>query len=349
MYTDPFIESPTLYATPLISDIEKLKLQENMLGKITLQEIRKAINQLKHNSSTGATDIVSEWLKCISDGNLEYLQLLFQKWWDTETLPTESQLSLVTFLHKKGSTADLGHYRSLSLGCNLCKIYNRILANRLQSFVEKCDILGETQNGFRPNRRATDNLLILKTIVDNTTLPQCNRRIYCASIDLMKAFDKVWRPALYNKMRAWGIPPKFVNVIESLYKNPAAILKWDSVTTDPLAMPTGLKQGCVLSPLLFAIYMADLPRMLHRECKGARLGNKTVSILSYADDLILIANLIEDFRLILLIAGWFLNRWHLTPSQEKSSVIAFGGGCILMRNVDGRWAVIKTLNMTNPK
>ena len=336
LYADPYIETQSLYDTPSISPDEKTHLQEEMLGDITIAEIKKAIKQLKNNSSTGATDILPEWLKCLSDANLEYLQLLFQKWWDTGILPPESQISLVSFLYKKGSTSDLGHYRSLSLGCNLCKIYNRILANRLQDFVEKCDILGETQNGFRPNRRTTDNLLILKSIVDNTTLPHNNRRIYCASIDLMKAFDKVWRPALFHKMRAWGIPPKFVSAIENLYANPAGILKWDSVTTDPLNMPTGLKQGCVLSPLLFAIYIADLPRLLQRECcRGASLGHLFVSILSYADDLILIANLIEDFRQILLATGWFLNRWHLTPSTEKSSVIAFGGG--VQYNEDRRW------------
>ena len=96
---------------------------------ITFTEVKTAISQLKNNSSTGSTDIVPEWLKALNDFNILELVSLFNIWWDEEFYPEEGQDSLITLLHKKGVFNRIENYRTLSLGCNLCKIYNRVICN----------------------------------------------------------------------------------------------------------------------------------------------------------------------------------------------------------------------------
>ena len=296
----------------------------SVTSRIMFSEVKTAISQLKNNSSSGSTDIVPEWLKALNDFNILELVDLFNIWWDEEFYPEEGLDSLITLLHKKGVFNRIENYRTLSLGCNLCKIYNRVICNRLESFVEKANILGEAQNGFRKNRRSVDNLLIIKTITELSQISGNPGRVYTAFLDLTKAYDRVNRTFLFAKMEAWGIPEKLIHIIRTMYTNPTGRIRWEGIETEPLGMNIGLKQGCVLSPILFAIYLAELSIILNRRGVGANLHNVKVPLLFYADDIALLANSASEFRSILLLVGEFFDRNHIEISPAKSSVMVYG-------------------------
>ena len=169
-----------------------------------------------------------------------------------------------------------------------------------------------------------DNLLILKTITELSQIPGNPGRVYTAFLDLTKAYDRVNRNFLFAKMEAWGIPNKLVHIIRTMYTNPTGRIRWEGIETEPLRMNIGLKQGCVLSPILFAIYLAELSVILNRRDVGAKLHNFKVPLLFYADDIVLLANYAAEFRIILQLVGDFFDINHIEISPVKSVVMVYG-------------------------
>lgn len=76
---------------------------------------------------------------------------------------------------------------------------------------------------------------------------------------MTKAFDRVDRDILWAKLSLFGYPESLLNAIRNTYRNPTAVVQYKNIYTEAMNMPIGLRQGCVLSPLLFAIYIAELP------------------------------------------------------------------------------------------
>ncbi len=146
-----------------------------------------------------------ELLKHLEGRGRDELLKWVKEMWETKTSPKQNDELRTIFLHKKGATDTLDNYRTLTTGCNLCKIYNRILTNRIQEAVEDSSILGEIQNGFRVGRRATDNLLVLETIIRQTKAEK--KDTYLALLDITKAYDRVDRDILWEIMVQWVSHP----------------------------------------------------------------------------------------------------------------------------------------------
>ncbi len=127
-----------------------------------MEEMHKAIKELHNGTSSGTSDVPPEFIKMMSPA-LQDLTLAWLNFcWSEKRMPEENDISRSILLHKKGSTFILQNYRTLTVGCNICKILMRILYNRLERAIENADILGPSQAGFRKGMRTTDNLAILQ-------------------------------------------------------------------------------------------------------------------------------------------------------------------------------------------
>ncbi|MCP4976741.1 MAG: hypothetical protein GY931_11310, partial [Maribacter sp.] len=221
--------------------------RDDMGKEITEWELDRAISQLHMGTSAGTTDIPPELIKHTNDASRKIMIKWVRSVWVTEELPEENDKSRSIFLHKKGSTSTLDNYRTITTGCNICKVFNRILTNRLQEGMENSDILGEIQNGFRKGRRATDSLLVLETLIRKTKREK--KKNFLALLDITKAYDRVNRDILWDIMGQMGVHTKLLNNIKSSYNNPSATLHFQDITSDVLMLKLGLKQGCVMSPI----------------------------------------------------------------------------------------------------
>ncbi len=295
----------------------------NEMGiEITEWELDKAINQLHTGTSAGTTDIPPELIKHINDSGRKIIFKWVRSTWATGELPEENDKSRSIFLHKKGSTSTLDNYRSITMGCNICKLYNRILTNRLQEGMESSDTLGEIQNGFRKGRRATDSLLVLETLIRKTKREK--KKNFLALLDITKAYDRVDRDILWEIMEQMGVHRKLLNNIKSSYKNPSTTLQFQDVTSDILMLKLGLKQGCVMSPILFAIYIAELGRRLQDSSLGVRLDDTNIPGMFFADDMMLIGNR-KDLQKLLRIVEDYALEFRIEFAGHKSSIISLGG------------------------
>ncbi|MCP4976533.1 MAG: hypothetical protein GY931_10265, partial [Maribacter sp.] len=205
--------------TELRLDHDTIHKMEEPIQKF---EVDKAIDQLHSSTSAGTTDIPPEFLKNLGSRGRQFIFKWSLQIWEEEVFPEQNDVLRTTFLHKKGSTDTLDNYRTLTIGCNICKIYNRILTNRIQGASEESDILGEIQNGFRPGRRATDNLLVLETVIRKSKRNKLNN--FIALLDITKAYDRVDREILWHVMKQMGFPTRLINNIQQTYHKPCSVV-----------------------------------------------------------------------------------------------------------------------------
>ncbi len=191
----------------------RLKLEDikEMGSEITEWELNRVIDQLHMGTSAGTMDIPPELIKNINDLGRKVIFKWVQSTWANGELPEENDKSRSIFLHKKGSMSTLDNYRTITTGCDICKVYNHILTNRLQDGMENSDILGEIQNGFRKGRRETDSLLVLETLIRKTKREK--KKIFLALLDITKAYDRVDRGILWKIMEQMGVHDKLLNLL----------------------------------------------------------------------------------------------------------------------------------------
>ena len=104
-----------------------------------------------------------------------------------------------------------------------------------------------------------------------------------AFLDLTKAYDSVFRETLWKKLSKMGFGRQFLEALKSLYKGDYVTCDANGVSTKPVYLGRGLRRGCSLSPILFALYVADMSKDLHESGLGVKLHRFTKRFLSYID------------------------------------------------------------------
>ena len=153
--------------------------------------------------------------------------------------------------------------------CCVSKLYSSILNRRLQTFLEKNNILVEEQNGFRASRSCIDHILVLCSILRNRKA--LGLSTFLSFIDVQKAFDSIDRNLLFFKLSQIGISGKFYNAIKAMYSNPRSKILLNEYETDFFDCPIGVKQGDNISATLFSIFINDLAEQIKETKVGLYL------------------------------------------------------------------------------
>ncbi|CAG2218387.1 unnamed protein product [Mytilus edulis] len=159
----------------------------------------------------------------------------------------------------KCSTADTRDplsYRGITLAPCSYKLFCSILNNRLVSWLETKNILHDEQNGFRGGRSTIDHLSTLTSIIETRKLRKLST--FAVFVDFKKAYDTVNRNLLFNDLNDLGISKHFLCVIKAIYSQVECAIKLNGHMTEWFSVNSGLKQGCVLSPILFNIFINSL-------------------------------------------------------------------------------------------
>ena len=210
----------------------------------SLAEIYIAIKQIKLGKATGLDDIPIEVWRL---PNLRKDLLKFcNKTYLGNRLP-EWGISGIVPIHKKGDLTIHKNYRGISLTQSAAKVYNRLLLNRIRPELEK--ILRPNQNGFRPLRSTSSQILGLRRIIEETRNYQKEAAIIF--IDFKKAFDSVDRNTPFQILHAYGIPEKIVKAIQIMYVNTSAVVLTSDGETTNFNITTGVLQGDHLAPYMF--------------------------------------------------------------------------------------------------
>ena len=286
----------------------------------TVTEVTELLRSLNNGKSHGWDRIPNESLKNLPSDMIDLITILFNRMKSSGSLPKDWNRGRVTLVHKYGQRELLSNYRPITVVISLCGLYSKLLNGRLMQVVEKHNLLGEIQNGFRPDRSAADNNFILGTIRWKAKAKRL--KVHAAYIDISKAYDTVDRRVLWRRLSTLGIRGKFLAAIKSLYSNDCIDCNVNGVITRSIFLRRGLRQGCSLSPVLFALYIADVGASIYLSQLGFFIGRVCISGLLFADDLLLVSRTAHGLKKLLKLVKKGFDALKLTINCGKSNVIS---------------------------
>ena len=331
--TDEFVAFfETLFAEKVSPD-EKIdqKLAKNLTEvsqtgepMFTMAELRKAIKLLKLNKSAGLDRIPAEFLKALPERILLIILKIINKIRTCFQYPDQWARGITTLLLKDGDDGDPNNYRAITVADAISKVFAIMLNERVEKWSIDNKIICKEQIGFEKKSRPADHLLVLKTLID--IYNKKGKKLYTCFVDYQKAFDSVWRAGLFYKLLKYGMSRDIVNIIKNMYAKTSTCLKMGDEITPQFRTYCGVRQGCILSPKLFNLFINDIPGIFDDSCCPVALGRVSVSCLMYADDLVIFSESAGGLQNCLNKLHRYTKKWGLKLNLKKTKVLIFRGG-----------------------
>ena len=272
-----------------VADIdEETECIDNIeVGYITRDEIRNAMHKMKKGKAAGIDSITIGLLRAGGGVTTEALYELFTKIWDKEEIPEDWRKGLIVKLRKRGNFTECDNWRGITLIPVIMKIFGSAIINRIRVGVD--NKLRNEQAGYRQGRNTTEQIFVLRNIIEQVI--EWNSNLYICFVDFEKAFDSVHRETLWKFLKIYGIPDKLVNMIKAMYRNSKCVVIDGIETSHWFDVKSGVKQGCVMSGLLFLIVMVWRMTKTVENDNGIRWNFTTVlEDIDFVDDLALLSS-----------------------------------------------------------
>lgn len=287
-----------LYSQPLAANTNQMraflqtldlpsigKTQNELLTKpITVSEVEAAISRLKAHKSPGSDGLPSEWYKKFKNQLVPVLCSAFNHCLEKGQTPPSWKEAVISVIPKGNNNESCSGYRPISVLNVDYKLYTSIIAKRFEQFMP--DIIDEDQSGFIKGRQTHDNIRRTLHILEHV---KCNNvSAAFISLDAEKAYDCVSWVFLYEVLERFGLNKKAIQCIKALYQNPTAKIKINGSLTESIHLERSTRQGCGLSPTLFAIFIEPLAQAIRQneEIKGITVDREDHIVSLFADDVI---------------------------------------------------------------
>jgi len=333
--TDTPPPTPTDTPPPALSSVAALD------GIPSLDDVQAAIDKLQNYKAAGCDGVFAEMLKAGGSILTQWVHRIITVVWHSGTCPVDWKRALITPLFKKGDRSSCDNYRGISVLSVVGKVYTHLLLDRVSKCVEHK--LSELQSGFRPNRGCPDQIFTLTRAMELSW--EFDVPMYMCFIDLRKAYDSVDREALWHVLKVYGIPDKLIGLLRDLHEGTVAAVKWRGNVSDWFEVRTGVRQGCVIAPLLFNIFIDYIVReALHDVSSGFRLGYRVgnritwartdkplheviLQLLLYADDMVLICDCPNDLKMLIERIDSITQKWGMCINVAKTKIMCMHRGC----------------------
>ena len=302
-------------------EVYKLNHADDLISPFLLSwpEMVDAAMSMKLSKAT-STFLKSEHLFNGAPELLCYLHLLFNGLISHGYLPHEFLQGTISPLVKdaNGDVADSTNYRGITLSPCLSQLFEYCLWGKFGSYILSDDL----QFGFKRSHSTSHAIFTLKSCVDYFLKYRSN--VFVTFLDLSKDFDKISHYGIFIKLMERGAPLCFLNLVIYLYLNMQSRCRWGSEYSEYFRVTSGTKQGGIISPRIFTMYMNDLIVRLRRKGLGCHVLSLFLACLFYADDLCLIAPSRGSMQEMLCICEDYCHEFGLAFNVKKTKALFFG-------------------------
>ena len=288
-----------------LDDLPTLPIIPKLDNPPSFDEVEKDILSLKDNKAAGPDNIPAEVNKyggCALHGRLHNFIL---DCWSAKCLPQQWENANIILLHMQtGDRAECGNSSGISLLSVAGKVLAKIMLTRLLEHVVDL-VLPESQCGFRRGRNTIDMIFVARKLQEKCC--EQHHDLYLAFVDLTKAFDTVNRDLHWNTLHKFGCPHTFIAILQQFHTGMCAQVVMAGSQSSSFPVEVGVKQGCVLAPIIFNLLLVAITLVSHRYLQSSnfvgiehrlvgglfnlrriqaktKISSAMISSLQYADD-----------------------------------------------------------------
>lgn len=304
---------------PTLTDEQNKRL----LSPITEEEIHLAIKKLKKGKMAGTDGFSPEWYKimesCLTPALLKTFNWVMQK----KTVPPSWNEAIISIIPKEGKDRqECSNYRPISVLNIDYKLFASIISRRLEIILPL--LIHKGQTGFIKQRQTQDSIRRVLHVMQYAV--QKKQETLVMSLDAEKAFDSVRWSFLFKVLNKFGFHKSIIEIIAGLYNKPVARIKINGDLTETIALERGVRQGCNLSALFFALYIEPLGQWIRQrqDILGITIAGKEQKLALFAVDLLLtISNPTQTLPKTIQILGDYGTFSGYKINVNKTQVLTF--------------------------
>ncbi|KAJ3608984.1 hypothetical protein NHX12_023512 [Muraenolepis orangiensis] len=323
LYASEYEEGETLSegfwdGLPQVSEEANSQLE----GPLTIQELQTALQGMQGRRAPGIDGLSVEFYKAYWDVLSNDLLDVFNESLASGSMPVSCRRAVITLLPKKGNLQDIKNWRPVSLLCVDYKLLSKALATRLGRAVEQ--VIHRDQTYCVPGRSMVDNVHLIRDVLEVSSSLDINTGLI--SLDQEKAFDRVEHSFLWKVMGKFGFSAGFIAKIMVLYNNIESVLKFNGSLCAPFRVCRGVRQGCALSGMLYALSLEPLLSRIRSKLQGLFLPgfNRNLVLSAYADDVVVFVRDQTDIDVLVDIVREFSSASAARVNWKKSEALAVG-------------------------
>ena len=284
---------------------------------LTASDVCKSILKLKHEKSDGLRGTFSDHFIYSSMSFKNNITLLVNAMFIHGYTPADLLESVITSIPKdvRGDLCNKDNYRGIALCSALCKLIDIIIIDKYGNVLFTNDL----QFAFKPKHSTNMCTSVVKEVC--SYYQSRGSDVYICTLDASKAFDRVHFGKLFDLLRARKLPAMVTRLLLDMYTRQSMCTVWNSKTSNLFGTKNGVKQGGILSPILFCVYIDELLKRINDSGIGCHIGHLSYAGVGYADDVDILAPSIQSLQELLHICEDFGVEYNVLFNPKKTSCI----------------------------